>query len=322
MKDINRVLADRIKEGYRVSEEEALRLAEDNEAGELAGIADELRRHFKGVGFDTCSIMNARSGRCTEDCKWCSQSMHHNTDVEVYPLVGQAEALELARYNSAKGIRRFSLVTSGRGMSDAEVDKCCRLFRALNGDGKTDMELCASMGLLDAGQMRKLADSGVSRYHCNIETAPSYFPSLCTTHTTDEKLRTLRFAREAGMEVCSGGIIGMGESMAQRIEMAVTLREAGVRSVPLNVLNPIKGTLLENTPRLDDDEIIKTFALFRIVNPEADLRFAGGRMLIKHLERRLLHAGVSASIMGDMLTTCGSDIDRDKQMLAEEGFSI
>lgn len=320
MKQETAALRDRITAGYRLTYDEAVALAAGTPTDELCALAGSLREHFGGKRFDTCSIMNARSGRCSEDCKWCSQSKFHRTDIDVYPLVGEAETLEMALYNDRKGIRRFSLVTSGRAMSDAEIERSCRIFEAVA--SQTGLSLCASMGLLNKEQLAQLRRSGVERYHCNLETAPSYFPELCSTHTTEEKIRTIRWAQEAGMQVCSGGIIGMGESMEQRIELAVTLRDLGIRSVPLNVLNPIKGTKLENIPALGDDEALKSFAIFRIINPEADLRFAGGRILIKHLERRLLHSGVSASIMGDMLTTSGSEIDRDKEMLAEEGFTI
>lgn len=313
-------LLQKIKDGYRLACDEAADLAVAMPLDDLLAVADGLRRHFRSDFFDSCSIMNARSGRCSEDCKWCSQSRFHKTDVEVYPLVGAEEAVALAAHNHSKGIRRFSLVTSGRTMSDADTERSCEIFRQLR--DKVGIALCASMGLLNKEQLTLLRASGVERYHCNLETAPSYFPELCTTHTPQEKMQTIRWAMEAGLEVCSGGIIGMGETMAHRVELAVTLRDLGVRSVPLNVLNPIKGTRLEGTALLSDEEIVRTFAIFRIVNPEADLRFAGGRTLIKHLERRLLHAGVSASIMGDMLTTGGLEIDRDKQMLSEEGFRI
>lgn len=182
------------------------------------------------------------------------------------------------------------------------------------------MRLCASMGLLTKPQLQKLFECGVMRYHCNLETAPSYFPELCSTHTVADKIRTIHWAQEVGMEVCSGGIIGMGETLEQRIELAVTLRELGVKSIPVNVLNPIKGTLLENALPLADDDVLRSFAMFRIICPDAHIRFAGGRLLVKHLERRLLHSGVSASIVGDMLTTSGAAIDSDKEMFTEEGF--
>ncbi len=317
---MNDRLEQRIKEGYRMEYGEAVELERQTPHEALWAMAGRLRTHFLGDGFDTCSIINARSGRCSENCKWCSQSRFHRTQVDVYPLIGAGEALELAAHNAAKGVRRFSLVTSGRTLSDTDLEKACGIYEELG--RKVKIGLCASMGLLTSAQLRRLKEAGVERYHCNLESAPSYFPELCTTHTTEEKIQTLRRAREAGLELCSGGIIGMGESMAQRIELAVTLRDLEIRSIPLNILNPIPGTPLENMPRLTDDEVLTTAALFRIVNPQAHIRLAGGRPLIAHLFPRLLHCGVSASIVGDMLTTTGSDIDTDKEVLKKEGFRI
>lgn len=313
-------LEQRIKSGHRLSRDEAVALAAATPTDDLCMLAGRLREHFHGNFVDTCSIINARSGRCPEDCKWCSQSRHHKTNIDIYPLIGSDEAVAMARNNAHKGVRRFSLVTSGRGMTDSDIDKACRIFRDVAHG--VDISLCASMGLLSASQLRRLRDAGVSRYHCNLETAPSYFPHLCSTHTTGDKIETLRHARDAGMEICSGGIIGMGETPEQRIELAVALRELGVASIPVNVLNPIPGTPLEKMPPLSDDEILRSMAMFRIVVPDAHIRFAGGRNAIKHLERRLLHVGVSASIVGDMLTTSGSDIETDKRMFREEGFAF
>lgn len=313
-------IEQQLKNGRRLSYAEAVEFAAASPTGILSTLAHRLRTHFHGNFIDTCSIINARSGRCPEDCKWCSQSHRHRTDIDTYPLIGPEEAVAMARNNAAKGVRRFSLVTSGRGMTDPEIDRTCEIFAAVGRE--TEISLCASMGLLTARQLGKLRDAGVSRYHCNLETAPSYFPSLCSTHTTGDKIETIRHARQAGMEICSGGIIGMGETFEQRIELAVTLRDLGVASIPVNILNPIPGTPLENTPPLSDDEILRSVAIFRIVVPDAHIRFAGGRNIIKHLERRLLHCGVSASIVGDMLTTSGSDIETDKKMFREEGFGI
>ncbi len=311
-------LAEKIKQGYRIGYDEAVALAENTPVEALCALADDLRRYFTGDGYETCSIMNARSGLCGEDCKWCSQSRHNACTVEVYPLVGETEAADLAVQNAEMGVNRFSLVTSGRGMSDKELDKVCGLYEAIR--GKTDIKLCASMGLLDEAQMRRLKAAGVVRYHCNLETAPSFFPALCTTHTTAQKLATLRAARAAGLEICSGGIIGMGESRAQRIELAVALRDAGVNSIPLNVLNPIPGTPLADLPALPDDEVLIAAAMMRIVNPTVHLRLAGGRVRIKHLTGRLLRAGVSAAIVGDMLTTLGSGVAEDMEMFEKAGF--
>ncbi len=313
-------LEQKIKEGHRLNYDEAVALEHNTPHETLWELAGRLRTHFMKNYFDTCSIINARSGRCGENCKWCAQSRFHHTQVEVYPLISAREALDLAAHNAAKGVRRFSLVTSGRTLSETDLHKACDIYRELG--GKVRIGLCASMGLLSPGQLQELKTAGVERYHCNLESAPSYFPQLCTTHTSQEKIQTLRWAREAGLELCSGGIIGMGESMEQRIELAVTLQQLDVRSIPVNILSPIPGTPLEGTPPLTDDEVLTSVALFRIINPEAHIRLAGGRPRIAHLFPKLLHSGVSASIVGDMLTTLGSDIDTDKNVLKNEGFRI
>lgn len=314
-----------ILDGYLISNEEALELLHHAGTDALCDAADRVRRHFMGDKLDTCSIMNARSGRCSEDCKWCSQSAHHKAAIDVYPLTGTAEALRHARDNHDKGVGRFSLVTSGRTMTDTQIDRCAEIYRAIAAElpGFRGGMLCASMGLLSKGQLQKLKDAGVGSYHCNIETAPSYFPKLCSTHTMGEKLQTIGWAQEIGLKICSGGIIGMGETAEQRVEMAFALREIGVASIPVNVLNPIPGTPLEKTPPLSDDEILRTFALFRLINPGVYIRFAGGRTLLKpRVQERALRSGANAAIVGDLLTTIGSGIAEDKEMFARCGFSF
>lgn len=309
---------DRLEQGYRITYDEALGLLRTTPAEELYGLAHRLRTRYQGRRIEMCSIMNARSGRCSEDCKWCAQSKYHKTDIDVYPLVDAEAAVREAAHNAAKGVGRFSLVTSGRTLTDDDTDRVCAMYRRIGSE--VGISLCASLGLLDRAQLGRLRASGVTRYHCNLETAPSYFPQLCTTHTTEEKLRSIGWAREAGLEICSGGIIGMGESEEQRVEFALALRETGAVSIPVNVLNPIPGSRLEGMGPLSDEEVLRTMAIMRIVNPRASIRLAGGRTLIKHLEPKLLFCGVSASIVGDMLTTAGSNIDRDKEMFKNLGF--
>lgn len=313
-------IENKIINGYLISQAEAIEITKNTPLEDLCAAANRIREHFMGNHIDTCSIMNAKSGRCSENCKWCSQSAHHKTDVEIYPLVSNQEALTHALDNHSKGIARFSLVTSGRTMNDNEIDKATEIYNEIARN--CSIKLCASMGLLNKEQLLKLKASGVGHYHCNMETAPSYFPSLCTTHTWQQKVQTITWAKEAGLKICSGGIIGMGESLEQRIELAFTLREIGADSIPMNILNPIPGTKLENTPPLTDDEILQAFAIFRLINPKAQIRFAGGRTRIADIQEKALLSGVSAALMGDLLTTIGASTQQDKEMFAKLGFTM
>ncbi|HJB85706.1 MAG TPA: biotin synthase BioB [Candidatus Alistipes merdigallinarum] len=313
-------LEKKIEEGYRPDYDEALSLMRSLSLEDLCALAHALRLRYQGKRVDMCSIMNARSGKCGEDCKWCSQSRFHHTDIEVYPLVGADEALHEAIHNASKGVSRFSLVTSGRTLSPADTERICAIYRRIGSE--CSIKLCASLGLLNREQLFQLKESGVTRYHCNLETAPSYFPQLCTTHTIEEKFQTIEWAREAGLEVCSGGIIGMGESEEQRVEFALAIRRTGAVSIPVNILNPIPGTRLAGTPPLKDDEVVRAVAMIRILNPEASVRLAGGRSRIKAIEPELFRCGISGSIVGDLLTTTGSDIDTDKAMFLRLGFEL
>lgn len=315
-----KTLTQKIIDGYQISQAEAREIAAAPDKEALYSAADTIRKHFMGNKIDTCSIMNARSGRCSENCKWCSQSKFHSTNIEVYPFVALQDALAEAHDNDSKGVGKFSLVTSGRTLSATDLDKACEIYRTI---GKTmKIRICASMGLLTKADLQQLKDSGVEHYHCNLETAPSYFPTLCTTHTIDEKLQTIKWAQEVGLKICSGGIIGMGESMDQRIELAITLRDTGVVSIPVNVLNPIEGTPLAGTAKLSDEEILTTFAIFRLINPTAHIRFAGGRNLFAHIAEKALQSGVNAALVGDLLTTLGSKVADDKEMFKRCGYSL
>jgi len=309
---------EKIKSGGDASYEEILTLVKESPREELFDLADRLRTLFLGKKFETCSIMNARSGRCSENCKWCSQSAHHKTSINIYPLVSKEEALDFGKTFDKNNVTRFSLVTSGRTIAEADTQKVVDTYKHLRAN--MHIELCGSLGLLNAGQLKALWDAGMTRYHCNLETAPSYFPKLCSTHTIAEKLETISAARELGMEICCGGIIGMGESLEQRVEFAVALQELKADSIPVNILNPIEGTPLYGTPPLSDDEILTSFAIFRIANPRAHIRFAGGRMQISHIQKKALKCGVSAALVGDMLTTVGSDMKQDFAMLKEMGY--
>ena len=312
-------LKEKILSGGSVTREEALAL-ESADVEELSSAADAIRRRFAGEGFDACTIINAKSGRCTENCKFCAQSAAYRSGSKEYPLINAAEALREARHNEERGIGRVALVTSGRRLSAAEVDAVCEIYAALR--EKCGIRLCASHGLLAYNDFVKLKAAGVTRIHNNLETSRRNFPNVCTTHSYDDKIAAIKAAMRAGLEVCSGGIIGMGESFADRADMAFELRGLGVKSVPLNVLNPIRGTPYEKLPRLAYDEIRCTAALFRFVLPDAAIRMAGGRGLLADKGRAVFRSGANAAISGDMLTTAGISVEEDMRMIKELGYEV
>ncbi|MDO5035453.1 MAG: biotin synthase BioB [Porphyromonas sp.] len=312
------ILADKIIEGWRFeSADELLAAVEQLPRKELYEACHRITRSLIGNGFDTCSIINVKSGRCPEDCKWCAQSAHNRTNCDEYGILPPERVREQALHNQGQGIKRFSLVASGRRPSPKEVDKYVEILEGIKKEGEK-LELCASLGLASEEALIRLRDAGCTTYHCNIESAPSYFPHLCSTHTQAEKEETLRAARKVGLRLCSGGIVGMGESRQQRAEMAMYIHSLGIESIPINILHPISGTPLEHQEPMEGDEVLLTIALFRLANPTAFLRFSGGRALLTpEVQRKALYIGINAAITGDLLTTKASVTEQDMALFEE-----
>ncbi len=316
-----RILAQEIIDGRRITREDDLSFFLTCDLKELCGGADLIRAHFVGDKVDLCSIINGRSGRCPEDCKYCAQSAHYQTNCETYDFLPEEKIVEAGKMNEREGVDRFSIVTAGRALTGKEFDQAIQAFERMHRECRID--LCASMGFLNEEQLHRLHEAGVTSYHHNIETSKRNFPNICTTHTYDQKVETLKKVKAEGMCACSGGIIGMGETWEDRLDMAVSLAELGIDSIPLNALMPIPGTPLEHLPRLTEEEILRTIAFFRYINPEANIRLAAGRALLTNDGERAFQSGASASITGNMLTTAAcATIRSDRKMLKELGRDV
>lgn len=310
----------RIEEGRELHFTEALALATKTEPLALYQAADRLRLRIHRNRLDLCSIINAKSGRCSEDCRFCAQSAFYDTAIETYELIDADKAIFQARENEAGGARRFSLVTAGRLVTDEQLTYFGGIYQRLADE--TGLSLCASMGFLTQEKAERLRRFGVVRYHCNLEASRSFFPQVCTSHTWEEKVETLRIARAAGLELCSGGIIGMGETLAQRLELAFELRELEILSIPLNILTPIANTPFAAVKPLSLDEVLTALAMFRLINPEAVIRMAGGRTLLGNEQYRCFTSGANGAIVGNYLTTAGNTLEEDMRMFANLGFDL
>lgn len=310
-----------INDQAEITQDQALKMAaaDADETMDLIACAGKIRQHFMNRSVFKCAIINAKSGRCPEDCAFCAQSVHHRTDAETYDLLSEEALEETGIEMAAAGATNYSIVTSGTALTDKQIDKICRVARRLK--EKTDLTLCASVGLLTKEGAAKLKAAGISRYHHNLETARSYFNAICSTHDYDDDIETVQRAKRAGMIVCSGGIFGMGESWAQRVELAFTLKELDVDSVPINFLNPIKGTRLEDRPLLPPMEALKVIALYRFIFPKKDITICGGReTTLKDFQSWVFAAGANGLMVGNYLTTQGRNLEDDLEMIAELGM--
>jgi biotin synthase len=286
------------------------------------GEASRLREQHFGRRVSFCVIINAKSGLCSEDCAFCSQSARAAAKTPHYPLVPKEELVDAARQAAAAGASRFSLVTAGRGVMSPK-DQSAVLAAVVAIKEAVPIRVCASLGIVDRGFLAELKAAGLSRFHHNLETAASFFPEICTTHTYAERVATIEAAQEAGLSVCAGGIFGLGETLAQRWEMAQALDDLAVDAIPLNFLHPLPGTVLENRPLLSPLEALKIVAAFRLTFPERSLIICGGRQVtLRSLSPLLFAAGADSLMTGDYLTTRGRLPDDDRQMLADLGLEL
>lgn len=312
-------LKDMIINGYQVSYND-MEILKKCELDLLSELACEIRDNFSDGEFDLCTIINGKSGACSENCSFCAQSAHNNTNVEVYDILDTDQIIQSAIKNYQDKINRFSIVTSGRKLNDSELDRICQAFKKIK--DLCPINLCSSNGLLSYDQFVKLKNAGVSRYHNNLETSKSFFKNICTSHTYENKVNAIKAAQRAGLKICSGGIFGLGENLDNRIEMAFALRDLDVDSVPLNILNPIPNTPLENNKPLSYEEVRRSIAIYRFILPQKSIRLAGGRVLLKDKGRAAIDSGIDSMISGHMLTTSGISHLEDIKMVEEMGFTI
>lgn len=314
----------KVLNGGLITRTEALQLSQATGADiyTLAALASKIREQYTGNRIDLCSIINGKSGNCSQDCKFCSQSIGHSCAIDTYPLLDEKKILEYAHSVEKAGTHRFAIVISGKGVTEHDPDliSISKIIQRLKSE--TSLSICVSLGDLTYNAALMLKSAGVYRYHHNLETSEEFFPHIVTTHTYQDRIKTIQCARKAGLEICSGGIIGLGESMGQRIDLAFALRDLKVDSVPVNILHAVPGTPLENELPLSPLEIVKSIALFRFILPKTNIRSAGGReKQLRDMQSVGLMAGLNGMMIGNYLTTDGRNISEDLSLLKNMGYS-
>lgn len=277
---------------------------------DLDTLLKESAKYVKN-GVEFCSLVNARNGKCSQNCKYCAQSSHYNTDIETYPLIKPEEVRKAVLEAKENHVSRFSIVTSGKSPDESDFGGILDLIKEVNKE--EGIKSCASIGILTEEQAKQLAESGLVRFHHNINTSSSYYGEVCTTHSWQDRLNTCRLVKKYGMELCCGVILGMGETVEQRVEMALELRKIQPDSIPINILMPIKNTPFENYhDKIDEENILRTLAVFKIANPDSILRFCGGRMrLSEENQQKALQSCVEGILTGNYLTTTGKSPQED-----------
>jgi biotin synthase len=323
MREEIRRIGENILEGEDVGMREVLPLLgiQGPDVLDLAAVANRVREEFNGNEIDLCSLLNIKSGRCSEDCVFCAQSAHYKTEAPVYPLMDINRITEEARGAQKKGTGRFCLITSGRELNDKEFETILAALGRIREE--TTLELDCSLGTLSGERAEALKKVGVTRYNHNLETGESHFSRVCTTHSYQDRVRTIAVLKDQGFSVCCGGIIGLGEAPRQRLELAFSLRELGIDCIPFNILNPRPGTPLEHSEPVPPMEIIKTIALFRLILPKGTIKIAGGREAnLRDLQSLALLSGANGLILGNYLTTLGRKAEDDLTMIKDLGFNI
>jgi len=316
-------IGDKVLEGKGVGMKDVLPLlgTKGPDVLDLAAVANRVREEFNGNKIDLCSLLSVKSGKCPEDCAFCAQSAHYKTEAPVYPLMDIERIVEEAKEAQARGTGRFCLITSGRELSDKEFETILAALDRIRRE--TTLDLDCSLGTLSEERGESLRKVGVSRYNHNVETAESHFPQICSTHSFRDRVKTVEVLKERGFSVCCGGIIGLGESPQQRLELVFSLKQLGIDCIPFNILNPRPGTPLENSEPIPPMEVIKTISLFRLVLPKGTIKIAGGREAnLRDLQSLALLAGANGLIVGNYLTTPGRNAEDDLTMVKDLGFKL
>jgi|SRR5665648_6519 len=314
-------ISSKVLSGTPITRHDAIALFDipDSEVMHLFALANSIRAKL-GNTVDLCSISNARCGMCGEDCSFCAQSIHNNTNVQTHPLLAEDELVNLAHLMQKSGAGRFCIVTSGGDVDGQDFQDILATIRRIKKE--TQLSICASLGSLSQENAEALKDAGVSRIHHNLETSESYFGNICSTHTYEDRLETVRIALATGFDVCCGGIIGMGESVADRVDMAFEIKGLDVDSIPLNILVPVEGTKLENITPIRPLDVLKTIAIFRLILPDKTIRVAGGREAnLRDIQALALMAGANGLIIGNYLTTEGRTPESDLVMIKDLGMN-
>jgi biotin synthase len=315
-------LGEKAAAGVTLSASEALFLASVDGADlfQLFSSAGRLRERFRGKRADLCSIINAKSGACSEDCSYCAQSSCSSAVVPVHSLLGVDAVMEKAREAKDAGVRRFCIVTSGKKAGKGELHRIASIVRRVR---RLGLLPCATLGLLERDELSALKDNGLERYHHNLETSEKFFPEICSTHTYADKMRTIEAAKSVGLSLCSGGIFGIGESWQDRINMAFALKELCIDSVPINFLIPVRGTPMENRPPLPPFEALKVISLYRFLLPEKEIRVCGGRrQALGEFNSMIFMAGADSLLTGNYLTTSGTPYEEDLKLIRQYGLEI